>query len=127
MPITFSVDQRRRRIRTKAHGTVTPADVAQFFSDRVSAGVEDFDQIVDISGARLMVQEADLRPLANDRNAALAGLTAGRTAWIAPTDEQFARAQALKAKLETLGVTVAVFRSSADAEAWLDQAPSTLT
>ena len=120
MPLTFTVDHTRRRIYTTAIGPITPAHIAQFFSDRITTGVKDYDQIVDITGAQLILHDSDLKPLANDRKASLGGGPAGRTAWVAPTPEQYERALRLKGLLESLGVSVSIFRSAEEAGAWLD-------
>jgi hypothetical protein len=120
MPLTFTVDHARRRIHTKAHGPITTATVAQFFSDRITTGARDYDLLVDISAAEFLVHDNDLGPLANDRRASLGGATGGRTAWVAPAGEQHARALRLKELLEKLGVSVCVFENTDAAAAWLD-------
>ncbi len=130
MPISYRWDAARRFLRTTMHGHVTDVDL----SEHVACIVHDpaitapVRELVDLSAAeRVDFSAARLQQLAaaaashGDRFAGM------RTAVVAPTDASFGLGRMYELLADSLAspITVAVFRTTEQAEAWLQERDAT--
>lgn len=129
MPIEYVIEVRLRRVVATVRGTMTDADVFGYQQDVWSLSeVEGFDEIVDMTH----VEHVDLPMPSGERMRALAELsaemdvvTASRFAIVAPGDFAYglARMYGTYRSIDRRSTKeVRVFRSMAEAVAWLDEA-----
>lgn len=130
MPIEFTVDTQRRRIVATATGDL---DADDFFAYQRDAwgrpGVGGYDEIVDMTGAS-RIREATpekVRELAQLAASMDVPRAASRMAIVAPADLAYGLGrmyEAFRGLTRSPGTkTVAVFRTRAEADAWLSAPP----
>jgi hypothetical protein len=125
MPIEHRIDHRRRLVVARVTGTLTDAEIFGYQRDVWSrADVKGYDELVDMSAAERVALPS------TDRVQALAALSAGmdpkappsRFAIVAPRDFEFGLGRMYGAHRELdprSTKQVGVFRSRAEALAWL--------
>lgn len=126
MPITFVVDQERRRVVATATGDLGAEDFFVYQRDAWGgAGVGGYDEIVDMTGAS-RIREATperVRELAQLAASMDVPRAASRLAIVAPADLAYGLGRMYEAfrglARSPATKTVAVFRTRAEAEAWL--------
>jgi hypothetical protein len=129
MPITFRIDTEHRRVIATATGTLTDQDVFGYQRDVWSRPeIAGFDELVDVTG----VEHVELPLPAGERMRELASMSSAmdadrpsRLAIVAPGDFAFGLGRMYGAYRESdrrSTKEVRVFRTTAEALAWLEEA-----
>jgi len=121
MPTDYTIDPVRRLVISRAYGILTQAESSGLYDALESDPEFDpaFRQICDLTDVTDLHASADhLRALAED----LAFRRTSRRAFVAPSDFFYGLARMLETYIELEGGDVGVFRTLAEAEAWLAEA-----
>jgi hypothetical protein len=127
MPISYRIDVDRQRVLTRAWGVLTDDDIllhkARLLAD--PAFRPGMRQLSDISGIdRLAVTAAGVQAMVAHDAKHAARLQGSRLALVVPADASFGMARMYQSLGDGNAEGVGVFRTIAEAEAWLDATPS---
>ncbi len=130
MPISYRWDAAKRFLRTTVRGHVTDVDLTEHLACIVNdpAIAAPIHELVDLTEAeRLDFSAARLQQLAAATVSHGERFRGMRTAVVAPTDVGFGIARMYELLADSLGspITVAVFRTVEQAEAWLQERDAT--
>jgi hypothetical protein len=123
LPTEYALEPAQRLVRSRAWGILTDAESLEHYR-RIAADPAfqpSFRQLCDLRGVtQIEAASKTLRDLASSSIFA----PDARRAFVAQTDEHFGLARMLQAFCESEGAEVGVFRTLAEAEAWLQLLPS---
>ncbi|MEQ9397991.1 MAG: hypothetical protein RJQ04_02370 [Longimicrobiales bacterium] len=126
MAFSWSVDDERRRVRSRFDGTLTAEVVFRYHAEVLrNPDLSAFDELADCTGLRhIDVGVVEMRTLADDAARALGGRGATRAAFLVRGALAFGMARMYQAYCGLAGDPreIRAFRDSAAAEAWLDRA-----
>jgi hypothetical protein len=124
LPISFEIDQEKRRIRTTAEGAVTVADVAGHLEDLVERAIEAYSELIDATQAtRPGWYSADVRKAADLISTLRGSPKLGPRAVVVTRAAAFGMVRMLSVLIGSR-LRLEVFRDVASAEEWLDGAAS---
>jgi hypothetical protein len=118
MPITYTIDPKKKLVLTRIWGAATESDVAEHNrSLRIDPQFDPhYRQLADITGiTELLVSAKVVQETAHDQYFA----PGVRRAFVASDDAVFGMARMFALHAEGMGQTIQVFRERAAAEAWL--------
>lgn len=119
MPIAYSLDQMNRVVRTRAWGVFSNEDLHSYYH-KLIADIRfdrDFRELLDLSGVREFLVETYLIA----EVAAWPAFREGtRRAFVAVSDLAFGLSRMFATYADCVGQRVEVFRTTRDAEEWLD-------
>lgn len=123
MPIRYSIDLQRRRIRIVAEGRLSLHDYEEFVRSLSSEGVDvALDSLSDYRGIELSATSSDMRAIARILGAqASAFAFRGRNAVVVPSRASYGMARMFEALVDPYGIEVRIFERVEDAEAFLDR------
>ena len=119
MPISYNIDNRKRRIFSHASGHITAADLRDHMYAEVGAEAVSYSEIFDCSNATTDLTGEDIRKLAAQRQQIAETRPSGAVAVVAPTDLFFGLFRMFDMLTDEVR-PIRVFRSFPDAEKWLD-------
>lgn len=122
MPISMDVDHARRRVYTRAWGSVTYDEVQAHLSEEARKQGLGYPELVDATGATTALTSGQIRELVRRTHALLRRGPFGPTAIAATHDVLYGMARMYEILAGDDGVSVGVFRTVADAERWLSEA-----
>jgi hypothetical protein len=125
MPITYLIDQEKKRIYSRVTGAVSFIDLREHMRSEFGRTASAFPELFDCTEAIADDLNADdMRMLVKERSQIAQVQTAAPVAIVAPTDELFDLFKifnSLSSNIRPIGV----FRDTCQAEKWLDQFSST--
>jgi hypothetical protein len=121
VPITYQIDRDGRRLRTRCFGEVAFGEVIEHFRELAggSALPAGSDVLLDLSGLTSAPDPQQILEVAAEADRSLAPLRLGRCAIVATRDLVFGISRVFEVRTEEVFTATRVFRSLADAEAWL--------
>ena len=126
MPVTYVVDREKRVVRTAVTGAVASEEFVPYLEALASGGLIGWPQIVDARGAIIRITPEDVRRFVFLVDGLRSRHGISRTAFITDDDATYGMLRMYSALGETADPGFAVFRSAADAEAWVaPEAPPT--
>lgn len=121
MPLRYSIDSQRGRIRIVAEGALVPKDYQEFFDRFSTGGVEGvLDCLSDYRAVELSASPDDMQAIARILGAN-ADSFRGRNAVVVSDKASYGMARMFNALVEPVGLVVRIFERIEDAEAYLDQ------
>jgi len=121
MPLRYSIDSQRRRIRIVAEGALVPKDYQDFFgSFSIERREGALDCLSDYRAVELSASSNDMQAIARILGAH-ADYFRGRNAVVVPNKASYGMARMFNALAEPYGLEVRIFERIEDAEAYLDQ------
>jgi hypothetical protein len=120
MPISYQIDETRRRIYTRAEGMVTYGDLYAHMNAEEGSDAAAYCEIFDCTGATTNLTAGDVRALASERKAVARRRKAAPVAVVATTDLFFGLFRMFDMLTESVR-PIHVFRSVKEAENWLDE------
>lgn len=120
MPISYRIDETRRRLYTRAEGLVTFAEMRAHVNTELSDEAAAYGELIDCSHATTNVTPAEIRRLAMERKKVGARQRRpGPVAVVATDNLFFGMLRIYDALTETIR-PLQVFRNPQEAEKWLD-------
>lgn len=119
MPITYRIDNGRKRIYSRATGVVTFEDLRKHMNAEAGSETASYSEVIDCTGATTDMTGDDVRRLADERRAIARRQTPAPVAVIATDDVFFGMLRMFDAHTSQIR-PLQVFRNFADAETWLD-------
>jgi hypothetical protein len=119
MPISYRIDETRRRIYTRAEGVVTYAELRAHMNAEAGEPAASYSELFDCSGATTDVTPEDVRRLAWERQEVARRQPPGPVAVVA-TDDLFFGMLRMYDMLTERVRPLRVFRHRQEAEQWLD-------
>ena len=120
MPISYHIDETRRRLYTRAEGLVTFAEMRAHVNTELSAEAATYGELIDCSTAKTNVTGVDIRQLALERKRVdTHQRRPGPVAVVATDDVLFGMLRMYDALTESIR-PIQVFRDVKLAERWLD-------
>jgi hypothetical protein len=120
MPVSYFIDQEKKRIYTRATGTVNFIDLREHMRSELGRQAAAYPELFDCTDATAELDADDMRMLVKERSQIAQVQNAAPVAIVAPTENFFDLFKIFDA-LTTNIRPIAVFRQTADAEHWLDQ------
>ena len=120
MPISYRIDDARRRLYTRAEGLVTYAEMRAHVHTELSPEAAAYGELIDCTGATTNVSVGEIRQLASERRRVdERQRRPGPVAVVATNDLFFGMLRMYDALTETIR-PIQVFRDVREAERWLD-------
>jgi hypothetical protein len=123
MPISYLIDDEKKRLYSRATGLVTYDDLVEHMRAEFGRPAAAYPEIFDCTGATTDLTAADIRLLVKSRETIADVQEAGPVAIVAPTDLFFGLFRIFDMMTEAIR-PISVFRSLAEAEEWLDSTNS---
>jgi hypothetical protein len=118
--ITYVLDRGRRRMRARAEGLVTYAEVVAHLDAGERGAAAGYDELFDATGATTDLTADQVRALALRARALRQKGPLGAVAVVATNELAFGLARMYALLCETVGAPAGAFRTVAPAEEWLD-------
>jgi len=122
MPVSYFVNHEKKRIYSRATGTVTYIDLREHMLSEFGKPTAGYAELFDTTGAESDINADDIKALVKERSQIARVQEAAPVAIVAPSDsfyDLFGMFNDLTSEIRPIGV----FRASADAERWLDGLP----
>ncbi|HEU4828947.1 MAG TPA: hypothetical protein VFT04_07110 [Gemmatimonadales bacterium] len=119
MPVTYVVDRERRLVRATASGTMASDDFLPYLEALEAEGLIAWPQIVDAREAVIRITPEDVRRFVFLIDGLRARHGHSRTAFVTRDDSTYGMLRMYAALGEATDPGFAVFRSEAEAEAWV--------
>ena len=120
MPISYRIDEARRRLYTRAEGLVTYAEMRAHVNTDLSAEAATYGELIDCSNATTNVTGAEIRQLAMERKKMDARQRRPGPVAVVATDSVFFGMLRMYDALTESIRSMQVFRDVQKAERWLD-------
>jgi hypothetical protein len=122
MPITYTIDTKERVIRTRCVGMVTFAEVVDHFREleRDSDSSGQLDVLLDLSEMSSLPQTSQIQAVPYEISRIREKVRFGACAIVALSDPLFGMLRMFEVLAQRYFRAIHVFRSGADAEAWLE-------
>jgi hypothetical protein len=121
MPVSYEIDHERSLIRTRCYGVTTLDEIAGHFDELRSQSLpEGLDVLLDLTGMANAPERDQLRSVAGEVKDLTPKLRWGAIAIVAPTDLLFGMSRMFGIFSEGHFANTGVFRTSAEAERWLE-------
>jgi hypothetical protein len=120
MPVSYSIDHDKKRIYTRATGSISYIDLREHMRSEFGRAAAAYPEVFDCTGATADLDADDMRMLVKERSQIAQVQDAAPVAIVAPTDlfyDLFQIFNSLTASIRPM----AVFRETVEAENWLDQ------
>jgi hypothetical protein len=120
MPISYRIDDARRRLYTRAEGLVTFAEMRVHVNTELNPEAATYSELIDCSNATTNVTAAEIRQLAMERKKVdTQQRRPGPVAVVANNDVFFGMLRMYDALTDPIR-PLQVFREAREAERWLD-------
>lgn len=119
MPVTYVVDRERRLVRAKASGTMTSEEFRPHLEALDVEGLIGWPQIIDAREAAIRITPEEVRRFVFLIDGLRARHGHSRTAFITDDDSTYGMLRMYAALGEAADPGFAVFRTMAEAEAWV--------
>jgi len=121
MPVTYNIDTQERVLRTQGTGMVTLADVVDHFRDleRDPNCAGSLDVLLDLSGTNSVPETREIQAIPFEIARIRDKVHLGACAIVATKDALFGMLRMFAVMAERFFRAIQVFRSRAEAEAWL--------
>lgn len=123
MPISYTIDHKKKRIYSRATDIVTFDDLLSHMRAESGEPAAGYPEIFDCTGATTNINAADIRVLVEHRRKIAERQEPGPVAVVASTDLFFGMFRMFDMMTEDIR-PIRVFRSIAAAEEWLDSLES---
>jgi hypothetical protein len=120
VPISYRIDEARKRIYTRGEGLVNYEDLRAHMFSEAGEPAASYSELVDVSDATTDVTPEEIRHLASARRAIAQRQQPGPVAVVA-TDEMFFGMMRMYHMLTDQVRPLRVFSSVQEAERWLDE------
>ena|SRR5438128_7474538 len=119
MPISYRIDEEKKRIYSRAEGVITFEDMHRHMKAEAGTPAASYGEIFDCTGATTTLTAIDVRALASERRSIAARQEPAPVAVVATTDVFFGMLRMFD-MLTSQVRPLQVFRELAQAEEWLD-------
>lgn len=120
MPVSYFINHEKKRLYTRATGTVTFIDLREHMHSEFGRATATYTELFDCTGATADLDTDDMRMLVKERSQIAQVQDPAPVAIVAPTDSFFDLFRIFDS-LTTSIRPIAVFREVSEAEKWLDQ------
>lgn len=120
MPVSYFIDHEKKRLYTKATGSVTYIDLREHMHSEFGRTTAAYSELFDCTGATADLDADDMRTLVKERSQIAQVQNAAPVAIVAPADKFYDLFKIFNSLTSSIR-PIAIFRDTAAAEQWLDQ------
>jgi hypothetical protein len=122
MPVSYFINHEKRRIYSRATGTVTYIDLREHMLSEFGKSTAGYAELFECTGAEADMNAGDIRALVKERSQLAKVQEAAPVAIVAPADNFFELFQMFDDLTSDIR-PISIFRNFDEAERWLDALP----
>jgi hypothetical protein len=126
MPVSYFIDHEKKRLYTKATGSVTFIDLREHMRSEFGRTTAAYSELFDCTGATAELDADDMRSLVKERSQIAQVQDAAPVAIVAPAEKFYDLFKIFNSLTSSIR-PIAVFRESFEAEQWLDRVSNTIS